>query len=119
MARREIVELIDDLDDSKADETVTFGIDGVQYEIELSTKNANKLRQALQPYVDAGRKVSSSSRTAARPARRGAAAAATRANDPEQNRAMREWAKSKKMEISDRGRIPAHIVEAYHTSAGR
>jgi hypothetical protein len=114
MAQQTITRLIDDLDKGEAEETVKFGLDGVQYEIDLSSKNAAKLRQALGPYVNAGRKVSSRA-TAGQPRRRGVAAVSDRA----QNKAIREWARSKKKKISDRGRIPEEIVAEYHASAGR
>jgi hypothetical protein len=112
VAKQTITKLIDDMDDTDADETVRFGLDGNQYEIDLSTKNAAKLRQVLQPYVDAGKRV----RGAAAPARRRGAPALT---DRAQNKAIREWARSKRKKISDRGRIPEEIVAEYHTSAGR
>ena len=57
MAKETITRLIDDLDRSEADETVKFGLDGVQYEIDLSTKNATKLREALKPYIKAGTRI--------------------------------------------------------------
>ena len=57
MARQTITRLIDDLDQSEADETVRFGLDGVQYEIDLSAKNAAKLRDLLQPYIAAGKRI--------------------------------------------------------------
>ncbi len=112
MAKQTITKLIDDLDRGEADETVKFGLDGVQYEIDLSAKNAAKLREALAPYINAGTK-------AARPAAAGARRRGTQSLDREQNRAIREWARSKGKEISDRGRIPEEIVAEYHASAGR
>jgi hypothetical protein len=113
MAKQTITKLIDDLDRGEAEETVKFGLDGVQYEIDLSTKNAAKLRETLTPYVKAGTKVG---RGAVGQPRRRAAGAPT---DRAQNRAIREWARSKRKKISDRGRIPEDIVNEYHASAGR
>ena len=117
MARREIVVLEDDLDGGKADETVKFALDGVQYEIDLSEKNAAKLRTAFADFVSASRKVGRGGvvvggRAAARA--RGSAAA-----DREQNKAIRAWAKRKGKTISGRGRIPQGIVDEYHAAAGR
>lgn len=117
VARREVVILEDDLDGGKADETVKFALDGVQYEIDLSEKNATKLRTAFADYVGHGRRVGRGGvvvggRAAAR-ARGGAA------SDREQNKAIREWAKRKGKTISDRGRIPQEIVDEYHEDAGR
>src|SRR3954468_18781351 len=68
MAKRVIQELIDDLDGKPADESVTFGLDGVQYSIDLSKKNAEKLRAALKPYISAGTKVGRSASAGARTA---------------------------------------------------
>lgn len=117
MAKETITRLIDDLDKSEADETVKFGLDGVQYEIDLSAKNASKLREALRPYVEAGTKIGKVTSTVSRvsPSRRRSSQAA----DREQNRAIRQWARSQGKEISDRGRIPEEIVAEYHASAGR
>lgn len=111
MAQIHEVRLVDDLTGDSADETVEFGIDGKSYEIDLSAKNAGKLREALAAYVGAARKA-----TTAR--RRGAAATAAPARRPsidrEQNQAIREWARKRGMKVSDRGRIPAEVLEAYH-----
>jgi hypothetical protein len=112
MAKQTITRLIDDLDQGDADETVKFGLDGVQYEIDLSAKNAAKLREALAPYVAVGTKAGKAVTGGGR--RRGSPTL-----DREQNRAIREWAKSKGKTISDRGRIPEDIVADYHASAGR
>ena len=70
MAQKTIVQLIDDLDQSPADETVSFGIDGTSYEIDLSRENAAKLRDALAEYVANARRVGRSPVRAAAPARR-------------------------------------------------
>jgi hypothetical protein len=114
MARETITRLIDDLDQGDADETVKFGLDGAQYEIDLSSRNAAKLRELLEPYTNAGKKVNRGGVRAA-PRRRDRA----QPLDREQNRAIREWARSKGRKISDRGRIPEEIVADYHATAGR
>ncbi len=111
MAKETITRLIDDLDGSEADETVKFGLDGVQYEIDLSKDNAAKLREALQPYVKAGRRAGRQVVTS----RRRAAQAVDRA----QNKAIREWARKHNLKISDRGRIPEYVLAQYHASGGR
>ena len=117
MAQRVQVVLEDDLDGGKADETVTFGLDGTTYEIDLSKKNAAKLRKALAGYIEAGRKTS---RVPPAPAGRGRRRASTgAATDRAQNKAIREWAKTKKIKLSDRGRIPATIITRYEAEAGR
>jgi hypothetical protein len=118
MARRTIQVLTDDLDGGEADETVKFGLDGTQYEIDLSKKNAGKIRDALAPYLAAGRKVGRGGvvvggRAATARVRGGATA------DRDQNRAIREWAQGKGIKVSDRGRIKQEIVDRYHAEAGR
>jgi Lsr2 len=117
VARREIVVLEDDLDGGKADETVKYALDGVQYEIDLTAKNAARLRESFSDFIAHGRRVGRGGvvvggRAAARA--RGSAAA-----DREQNKAIRAWAKRKGRNISDRGRIPQEIVDEYNADAGR
>jgi hypothetical protein len=116
VARREIVVLEDDLDGGTADETVKFGLDGTQYEIDLSKANAAKLRDAFAAYVSGARKVS---RSGVVVGGRSAARGSSAATDREQNKAVRAWAKRKGKKISERGRIPQGIVDEYHAAAGR
>ncbi|NMO89096.1 Lsr2 family protein [Actinomycetospora sp. TBRC 11914] len=118
MAQKVVVSLVDDLDESEADETVEFGIDGATYEIDLSDANAGKLRDSLADYIANARRLSgrrrSSSRAAAAPGptpRRGGGRASV---DREQNQAIREWARKQGMTVSERGRIPSEVSEAYH-----
>ncbi|MFI6509571.1 Lsr2 family protein [Streptosporangium sp. NPDC050855] len=98
--------LIDDLDGGEADETVTFAIDGTSYEIDLSDVNAKKLRDSLSPFVQSAR------RSGALPARRRRAGGA-RALTREKSADIRAWAKSRGMNVSERGRIASKIVEDY------
>ena len=110
MAKQIVTLLTDDLDGSEANSTIEFGLDGVNYTIDLSDKNADKLRQALEPYLKvaarAGR--STTGRISAR-----SAAPASRSNR-DQNQAIREWAGKNGYEVSERGRIPSAVVEAFH-----
>jgi hypothetical protein len=106
IARRTVVELTDDLDGSPAKETVTFGLDGKDLEIDLSEEHAKALRDALKPYVAAARRASGTER-------RGRRGALGPGRDAEQIKAIREWAKQQGMDVSERGRIPARIEEAY------
>ena len=116
MARKVHVQLIDDLDGGKAEETITFSLDGNNYEIDLSKKNATKLRDGLEPYINVARKLG---RTPAhRIVTRSHGAASVR-SDREQNQAIREWAQRNGVEISTRGRIPRAIIEQYQAGAGR
>lgn len=107
MAQKVQVLLVDDLDGSQADETVTFGLDGVSYEIDLSSGNADKLRGELTQYVEHARKA-----TSAPSRRRRSRSGAGR----EQSAQIREWAKAHGKKISERGRIPADILAEYEAA---
>ena len=102
MAQRVHVTLEDDLDGSKADETIKFGLDGVDYEIDLSKKHAKALRGALAEYIEVARKASRTTRKRHNTTR-----------GREEARLIREWAEENGYEVSARGRVPAHIREAY------
>lgn len=110
------VVLVDDIDGGDADETVAFGLDGESYEIDLSRKNAAALRQALADYVSAAR------RSETQPAAPAATATPNGVRTPyapidrEQAAAIRTWARKKGHEVSDRGRIPARLVELYNNA---
>ena len=104
MASKTIVEVIDDLDGSKAEETVRFAIDGTEYEIDLSGAHSKKLRDALQPYVKAGRKVGG---------KRGGRRSGATTTDGKQSKVVRDWAKQHGMQVSDRGRVSAEVQKAY------
>jgi hypothetical protein len=114
MAKQVITLLTDDLDGSEADRTVEFGLDGVNYTIDLSEKNAGKLRKALDPYLEKATRIGRGTATG-RITSRNAAAQPNRSNR-DQNQAIREWAKKNGHEVSDRGRIPSGVVEAFHAT---
>jgi hypothetical protein len=99
MAQKVHIVLVDDLDGSDASQTVSFGLDGTSYEIDL---NAAALRDALSGYVGHARKVSSSSRR-----RKGTATSGPGASE------IRDWAKANGMKVSDRGRVSAEVRQAY------
>jgi hypothetical protein len=118
MARRVITTLIDDLDGKPADRTVEFGLDGTNYTIDLSESNAGKLRKALDPYIAAGTRIGRGGvGRIGRPAGRAAGVRTT--SDRDKNKAIREWAAKNGYEISERGRIPQNLAEAYRTAHGR
>jgi hypothetical protein len=104
MAQRVQVLLIDDLDGSEGAETISFSLDGVSYEIDLSEKNAAKLRNDFATWVGNARKVGrgSSSTRSSRRSRSG--------ND---TAAIRAWAKENGYEVSERGRISREVMDAY------
>jgi hypothetical protein len=113
MAQKIQILLVDDLDGGGADETVSFALDGANYEIDLSTGNAAALRETLAPYVGHARRASRGpgrSATTSRPNKGGVRA------DREQTQAIREWARNNGHKVSDRGRIPASVVDAYNAA---
>lgn len=114
MAQKVSVQLVDDLDGSEAAETVTFGLDGVTYEIDLSTGNSSRLRNSLSDYVAGGRKVGGGSRRRATPAARGTSRpAAASSNGAVDTNSVREWARANGHAVADRGRIKADVIAAY------
>ena len=108
MAQKVSIVLVDDLDGSEATETVTFGLDGTSYEIDLNDANAAALRDALAAYVGHARKVGS-----ARRGRRTSAAAAAAAAGGPSAREIRDWARSNGYDVPDRGRVSAEVREAF------
>jgi hypothetical protein len=111
MAQKVIVELVDDLDGTASDDisTVSFSLDGADYEIDLTEANAEDLRNTLEEYVAAARRTggrikrgTGTGKPAARPAA-----------DREQTKAIREWARQNGFDLADRGRIPANVLSAY------
>lgn len=108
MAERIEITTIDDLDGSKADETVGFAVDGQAYEVDLNTENASALRVFLARYTEAGRKVPMPIR------KRRIKGSASR--NREHSTAVREWARARGHKVSDRGRIPAEITALYDSA---
>jgi hypothetical protein len=105
VAQRTQILYVDDIDGSEAEGTVRFGLDGVDYEIDLSKKHADQFAKAVRPYSEAARKVSSARRTVrgSRPAR--------------QNQSdVRAWARAQGLKVSDRGRIPADVLARYESA---
>ena len=109
MVKKVLVSLIDDFDGKPADETVQFGLDGVSYEIDLSAKNAKKLREHLQPWVNAGRRTGGSRR------RRGVGTGGA-SIDRKQSADIRNWARRSGYEVASRGRIRAEVVDAFRAA---
>jgi hypothetical protein len=107
VAQRTVVTLEDDIDGSEAEGTVTFAFNGVQYDIDLSEKNSDKLAKALAPYVASARKVST------RASARSAPAGGSHKHDQS---AVREWARAQGMTLSDRGRIAADVLAKYEAA---
>ena len=106
MAQRVQIVLEDDFDGGTADETVTFGLDGVEYQMDLSTKNAKRLRETLSPFVEKARKTG------------GRRKRGTKASAGSDLGAVRAWAAENGHKVSSRGRIPAAVLDAYENSRG-
>ena len=105
MAKHLIETLLDDIDGTEAIDTVHFGLDKREYEIDLSDENIDKLHEALAPYIEAGRKAGSNGGHPHKPARP--------VIDREKAAAIREWVRTNGGHIGDRGRIPQRILDAY------
>ncbi|MGW6263478.1 histone-like nucleoid-structuring protein Lsr2 [Streptomyces sp. NPDC055085] len=111
MAQKVQVLLVDDLDGGQADETVAFALDGKTYEIDLTTANADKLRDLLNMYVKGGR------RTGGRGAS-GRGRGRTTSDGNQDTAQIRAWAKENGHDVNERGRVPAAIREAYEQANG-
>ena len=107
MAKQTTVTIIDDIDGSAGAEQVEFAFEGRSYEIDLSPENADRLREALAPYLSAARRTGAAKRAVA------AAPAPRSGTDRERNQAIREWAGKNGFTIAERGRIPANVIEAF------
>lgn len=107
MARETKVVLTDDLDGTPAAETVSFALDQTAYEIELSSDNAEKLREALSPFVAKARRAAGGGRTVRRTAAGGGSKDTAK---------IRAWAKENDYNVSDRGRIPFPVIDAYRAA---
>jgi hypothetical protein len=107
MAQHVLVQLVDDLDGTSSADitTVRFGLDGVEYEIDVNAANAERLRKTFAEYAEAGRRTGGRLQRGTRPA--GKAAGSGEAGQ------VREWALENGFELSGRGRIPTHVLEAY------
>jgi len=118
MAQRTVVQLVDDIDgteitDSQG-ETVTFGLDGATYEIDLTTKNAQRLREAVRVYVANGRRIGGGR---GRPVGSGRASTGpSTKRDPQQTKAIKEWARANGHKVADRGRISQTVLDAYEAA---
>jgi hypothetical protein len=107
MAQKVQVVLVDDLDGGSADETVSFALDGVSYEIDLSAANAAGLRDAFASWVGHARRVGG------RTTRGGRRATGSGRSSGGESAAIREWARSNGFTVNERGRIPAEVRAAY------
>ncbi len=111
MAQKTTTFLIDDLDGGQAAETLTFGLDGTQYEIDLNASHVGELRTVLARFTDAARRVNGTTRRT-RPGTRRTSA------DGHSNADVRRWARAHGLKVNDRGRLPADVIAQYHAAAG-
>ncbi|BEP14341.1 Lsr2 family protein [Acidothermaceae bacterium B102] len=119
MAQRVQVLLVCDVHDddtTPGTETISFSLDGTSYEIDVCDDHAEELRDAVAPYVGAGRRIGGarSGRRSSAPARAAARPAAT--SDRQRAGDIRAWAKSQGLNVNERGRIPATIVAQYEAA---
>jgi hypothetical protein len=115
MAQQTIVRFIDDLDGSDAVGTVSFSLENRAYEIDLSDENTDKLHEALAPFIEHARQAGRGSGRGRGGQRQPATEKHTRSNR-EQTQAIREWARQNGHQVSDRGRIPKSVTEAYQAA---
>jgi Lsr2 len=117
MAQRTVVQLVDDIDGTQITdnqgETVTFGLDGATYEIDLTTQNAQQLREAVQMYIANGRRVGGGR---GRPAGNGRSSAPSTKRDPQQTKAIKDWARANGHKVAERGRISQSVLDAYEAA---
>jgi hypothetical protein len=111
MAKKVEVQLVDDLDGSEAVESITFGLDGKTYEIDLNRDHATALRENLAEYIASGRRLGGDVR------RRQVASAPRVGRHREELARIREWARANGHQVKERGRIPAAVIEAYQRAA--
>lgn len=123
MAKQVTVQLVDDIDgsvisDDDSGESIEFSVSGVEYVIDLKSKNATEFHRKLGYYIEHATRVGGRKRRASPAAAPSTltASAPTAKRDPAQTRAIRQWAADTGYEISDRGRIPAEIVEAFEAA---
>ena len=113
MAQQTTVRFIDDLDGSDAVGTVTFALDNRSYEIDLSDENTDKLHEALAPFIEHGRKAGGRSGGRGRTRGQAPMTETPARSNREETHAIREWARQNGHQVSDRGRIPKSVMEAY------
>jgi Lsr2 len=117
MAQKVQVLLVDDIDGGTAEETVTFSLDGVAYEIDLTAEHAAELRESFSRWVGHARKTGSGSRSGGgRQSRGGGGGQSRRSSSSGDATAIREWARQNGHEVSERGRISAEVRKAYEAA---
>jgi hypothetical protein len=118
MAQKTIVTLVDDLTGEEAENisTVEFALDGVTYELDLTDENSTKLHGALSQYAKAGRRIGGRRRSSVGPGRAIKGTSGAAGYNRETLKSIREWAKTNGHKVSDRGRLPAEVLQAWQTA---
>jgi hypothetical protein len=122
VAQKVLTVFQDDVDGTKASETISFGLDGVAYQIDLSTRNAAKLRKSFEPFASAARRTggrrirTAPAATTAVRTRRPAPSPAQLTDTPVDSATVRAWAAANKIEVSTRGRIPAAVIAQFRAA---
>jgi hypothetical protein len=110
MAQKIETLFIDDIDGGEAEGTIRFALDGAEFEIDLSRQHSQELRSALGMYIVHARKVGTARRAGIRGGRKPSSV---------DNTAVRAWAREHGIDIKERGRVPAGIIDQYRTATGR
>jgi nucleoid-associated protein Lsr2 len=113
MAKTVVTQITDDLDGSNGAETISFAYRGTSYEIDLGRRNASAFDKLMKPYVDVARKVTAT-RGGRRPSSNGRRGSRSRSTN--EMATIREWARAKGFQVSDRGRISANIMDEYNAA---
>jgi hypothetical protein len=112
MAQKVQVILVDDVDGGEADETVSFALDGISYEIDVSATNAEAIRDALAPWVGHARRIGGRAASRGRAAAPKSRPAAERTDLSD----VRAWARENGFQVSDRGRVSSEVRSAYEAA---
>ena len=113
MAQKTQVILVDDVDGSEATQTITFALDGVSYEIDLNDEHAAALRESFEEWTSKARRTAGRRSSGRRSSGRRRAAGTPASGETQR---IREWAREKGLEVSDRRRISAEVREAYEAA---
>lgn len=118
MAKKTVIEFIDDITGQPGEDVKTeyFVAEGYVHEIDLGPESRAQLEAAMKPFVEAGRRRRAINLSRWAEGSTGTSASRPTPIDREQNQAIRAWAAQQGMKVSDRGRIPANVLEAFHRS---
>jgi hypothetical protein len=110
MVQKTVVTVVCDLPhdgEAEGNETVSFSVDGTAYEIDVCSAHAKELHNVFSGYIEHARRVSGRA-AARRKARSGPGR--------ERSSEIRQWARERGDKVSERGRIPASIIQEYEAT---